>query len=327
MQMSRIRWTAAGLALVLGAVHVPRAAGQIVDEEGVGRLTIGGGIGVSLTSMSNVNSNLSVANIFLENEEIRSIDKVRSGLLTGLDVRYKLGQTPLLPDAGDEERISFMDRLSIGFTWGAVNSETGFEVSRATTRFYARSTTYYPYLLYHVPWFEQKLPRTSFYFGGGPLVLSSVAVEWAVGDSTTNNFIEEGDLSEIAGSSAASGSGLGAVVQVGSSFMLNSRFSLAMDVGYRYAKISNIEMERAQGQMKRFPGDDDGNGQTVIRRPGDWSVIDFFERSPEGRFEARFRPDPMEEGGCAGCPMYYTGGETEIDFSGFFTNLSFRIHF
>lgn len=319
------------LVPVLGAVALIASAApssaQVVDEEGVGRLSIGGGIGFLLPSMTDVNSNISVANVFLGREQIRGMDKVHQGLLTGADIRYKFGQTPLPPDA-EEETTGFMDRISVGFTWGAINTRSGFDVTRATTRFFSRATTYCPYVLYHVPWFEERLPRTSFYFGGGPLILTKVAVEWSIGDSTSNNFLDEGDLSEISGKAAATGSGTGLVLQTGGTFMLNSRFSVGVDAGYRLAKISNLELQNAVGQVKRFVGDDDPeNPDTVIRRPGDWSVIDFFKRSRSAQYEGRDRTDSTDEGGCADCPLYYSGGTTEVDFSGLFANLSFRVHF
>jgi hypothetical protein len=311
--------------LLLTAAVAPRAGAQIVDEEGVGKLTIGGMIGMGLTSMSDINQNLDVANVFLAREEVRSMDKIRSGILTGLDIRYKFAQTPREPDSDEEDSPSFIDRLAIGLTWGAVNTKSGFDVSRATTRFYARSTTFYPYLLYHLPWIEEKLERTTLYVGGGPLFLTGGSIEWALGDSTTNNFIDEGDLSEIAGQTRADGSGVGLVLQGGSSFMLNSTFSVALDAGYRFAKM-DVNLQEAEGQVKRFTGEDD-DGNTIVRRPGDWSVIDFYERRLDGEYDGRKREDPKDDGGCADCPLYYQGGPIEVDFSGFFAVLAFRVHF
>ncbi len=316
------------VGVVVAAAPLGSAHAQIVDEEGIGRLSIGGLIGMGLTSMSDVNQNIDVANRFLRTEEVRDMDHVNTGILTGLDIRYKFSQTPLVPDdeGNVDGEISFLQRFGLGFTLGAVNSESSFDVSRATTRFYSRATTYYPYLMWFAPWIEESLPRMTLYFAGGPLFLTGGSVEWALGDSTTNNFIEEGDLSEIAGSSRGTNDGVGFIVQAGSGFQLNSMFSVTLDVGYRAANTS-ATLTDAVGQDKRFTGDDDPDNITVVRRPGDWSVIDFWRRSPTGEFEGRNRPDDMEDGGCADCPLYYTGDAIDIDFSGFFASLSFRVHF
>jgi hypothetical protein len=314
------------LALALGAMP---ARAQLVDEEGVGRLTIGGGLGFQITSMSDVNDNFTVVNRALTLAGMRSVDNVKAGVVTNLDVRYKLGQTP--PEEPGEP-VPFMKRLSIGFAWGAINARSGFETTRAGTRFFTRSTTYYPYVLYHFPFLEDVAPRTSVYAGGGPLFLRAGTVEWSLKDMTINNFLPgpEGDLAEFSGKGKAKGSGTGLVLMGGGSFQLNQRFSIALDAGYRLAKLANVELQEAVGDTERFPGSD-VPGQTVIREPGDWAIIDFFMRDPNAVWDGRKRTDPKEQGGCSEngnpCPMYYGGGPLEVNYSGLFATLSFRVHF
>jgi hypothetical protein len=257
------------LTLLAGSVSA-----QLVEEEKVGRLTIGVGVGILLTSMTEVNRNIDVVNPFLNRDEIRSVDPVSDGVLTSLDIRYRLGNSP---KEDPDEAIGFLDRITIGFAWGAVNARTGLDdVSRARVRLYTRATTYYPFIMYHLPFLEKVAPRTQLLIGGGPIFLQNAYMEWELEDNTTNIFIPEGDISELAGISNASGSGIGGVLQASGTFMLNSTFSTAVDLGYRYGKISNLVLDNAQGQDKRFPGDDDPDSPDVVRRAGDWTVIDFF---------------------------------------------------
>lgn len=311
------------VAGILGMLAVPAGA-QLVDEEGVGRLTIGGGVGVLVPTMGAVNDNFGVVNPFLQRDEIRRLDKVKEGLLTHLDVRYRLGKTP--PEDPLEE-ISLRDRISIGFAWGAVNARSEInDITRVAVRFYTRSTTYYPYLLYHFPFFEQKVPRLQLTAGGGPWFLRSGYVEWKLNDMTTNIFLVDGDISELAGTAKASGSATGFVFQAGASYMLNHRFSVAADFGYRRAKMSNVHLDEAVGQDKRFPGDDNPDTQDVVRRPGDWAVIDFFMRDKNAEYNGTKRTDPTDVGGCQDCPLYYEGGPLEVDYSGPFVALTLRLH-
>ena len=316
-------WLALGLVLFTAGP----AAAQIVNEENVGRLSIGPSIGILLPAMGQVNDNLDVVNPFLAREDVVGLDHVNRALLTGLDIRYRLGNTP-------DTTETFMDRLSVGFNWGAINVHRQLEVTRADVRFYSRATTYSAYVLYHLPFLETKWPRTQLLVGGGPVYLSSGAVEWVLLDRTTNNFFTEiengvGDLSELTGKGEASGTGFGVNLQGGGSFMLNRRFSVGLDIGYRLAKISNLTLDEATGQDDlRFPNPDEVD---VNRQPGDWAIIDFFNRDPNTTYEGRNRNDPgdrePETGGCEDCPLYYRGGPLEIDYSGLFANLSFRAHF
>jgi hypothetical protein len=166
-------------------------------------------------------------------------------------------------------------------------------------------------------------------------------VQWSLADLTHNDFfttIENnvGDLFELSGQGEAKGSALGFALQTGGTFMLNRRFSLGVDLGYRLAKISNLEISQAIGQ-ERFLG----QTQDKVRRPGDWAIIDFFRRDPYAVFEGRARTDVQdpqnpEAGGCGDnpdtpeydpCPQYYRGGPLEVDYSGPFANLTFRAHF
>ncbi len=310
------------LVLVLGAMP---ARAQLVDEEGVGRLTIGGGLGFQLTSMSDVNRNFDIANRALAYGGMRTIDKMKVGVVTNLDVRYKLGQTP---SEEPGETVPFMKRLSVGFAWGAINARSGFSTTRAGVRFFTRSTTYYPYVLYHFPFIENVAPRTSLYAGGGPLFLKAGTVDWGLTDMSINNFLPgpEGDLAEFSGQGSATGTGTGLVLMGGGSFQLNHRLSVAVDAGYRMAKLANVALQEAVGDTERFNGSDIP-GQNVIREPGDWAIIDFFMRDPNAVWDGRKRTDPKDQGGCADCPLYYSGGPIEVDYSGLFATLSLRVHF
>ena len=218
------------LVLVLGAMP---ARAQLVDEEGVGRLTIGGGLGFQLTSMSDVNRNFDIANRALAYGGMRTIDKMKVGVVTNLDVRYKLGQTP---SEEPGETVPFMKRLSVGFAWGAINARSGFSTTRAGVRFFTRSTTYYPYVLYHFPFIENVAPRTSLYAGGGPLFLKAGTVDWGLTDMSINNFLPgpEGDLAEFSGQGSATGTGTGLVLMGGdrSSSTIGSRSPSTPDTGW-----------------------------------------------------------------------------------------------
>ena len=79
----------------------------------------------------------------------------------------------------------------------------------------------------------------------------------------------------------------------------------------------------------------------VIRDPGVWSVVDFFERDGGGEYKGSRRSDPKlqdeedEVGGGYGCgdpqkcreEPYFSGDPLEVDFSGPFSTLTLRVHF
>jgi hypothetical protein len=166
-------------------------------------------------------------------------------------------------------------------------------------------------------------------------------VQWSLLDETHNDFFTNiennvGDLFELSGQGEAKGTALGFALQGGGTFMLSGGFSVGVDLGYRFAKISNLEITKAVGQ-ERFGGTVQGQ----VRRPGDWAIIDFFRRDPNAEFEGRLRTDDQdpqnpEAGGCGDnpetpefdpCPQYYRGDPLEVDYSGPFANLSLRTHF
>src|SRR5262245_65876837 len=99
-------WFVLGL---VSLVAVPARA-QIVNEENVGRLTIGGGVGILLPSMGQVNDNIDVLNPFLAREEVRGLDQIKKALLTNLDIRYRLGNTPRTEPG---QNATVLDRLSV----------------------------------------------------------------------------------------------------------------------------------------------------------------------------------------------------------------------
>jgi len=310
-------WTVASLGLLLASVLAfGRASAQTIDEEPVGRLTIGGNIGVVLPSMSDVNDNFHVVNPFLNRDEIRNMDDINASLLTGLDLRLKL-----------------RDHLSIGFNWGAVAARSSIDVDRADVRFFSRATTYQANLYYHFPFIEAYSERTQLYVGAGLVFLRSGHVEWSLEDHTTNFFLVDGDISELSGKGVATADGNGYSFLVGGSFQLTTRFSIAVDTGYRFAKLDNLELQEVEGFRERFNIDQNDPTQDVFREPGDWAIWDFFFRDPNAQTnDGRRRTDPVvpgeEKTGCDGCPLYYgSGGPIEVDYSGPFTQVSFRVHF
>jgi hypothetical protein len=327
------RRLAAVVAVALSGIagFVPGARAQIVNEEAVGRLTVGAGLGILVPSMSDVDSNFRVVNGILQNHQLRSVKDVNEAVLSYLEVRYRLGRTP--PEEIGTE-ISFKDRISMGFSWGAINAESSFETEQADVLFYARATTYYPHVLYHLPFTEEKLPRLQVMAGGGPLLLRNAYIEWSVHDRTSNTpgFIVDGDLSELAGQSRASADGLGFIVQAASSFQLNKTFSLGLDLGYRFATLSDIQLNDASGEASRFSS---SGGDVIVRDPGIWSIVDFWKRSRDAEHKGSRRTDPKrpdeedeQGGGCAGCrDPYFEGGDIDVDFSGPFAAVALRVHF
>ncbi len=326
----RLTFPVAALVLLLAISLVRPGGAQLLNDEAVGRLTIGGTIGPQMTAMGDINDNLSVVNRFLQRDLIERVDKVKTGVSTGIDVRYRLGRTP--PE-DPEEAVTWKDRVTLGFAWGGLNADTGINVGSATVRLFTRTTTYTPYVLYHLPFLEKVDQRSQLYVGAGPIFMRSGYIEWKVRDKTRNNFLVDGDIAELTGSGTAKASGIGILLMTGASYQLSNRFSLAVDVGYRKARMSNVEITRGvtptEGNateawnIERFPGGE----ADVIREPGDWAIIDFFLRDPEARFGGKNRQDPEDDGGCEDCRLYYTGGPIDIDFSGPFTQLSFRVHF
>ena len=313
------RRTALCAAFVLaGLIAAPPAAAQYVEEEPVGRLTIGGNIGALFPGMGDVNENFSVINRFLARDDIRSLSDIDVALVTGLDVRLKL-----------------TDRFSVGGNWGAYNARSEFDVTRARVRFYSRTTTYQGSVLYHLPGVVNLQERAQAYVGAGLIYLRSGTVDYELQDKTTNFFLRDGDLAELSGKGKAYGDGSGFLVFVGGSFQLSGRFSVAADFGYRSAAIEDLELdgEEIEGYLERFGTvDDDDDDEDIFREPGDWAIYDFFLRDPNGEtVDGRKRTDPKvpEEDmtGCADCPIYFTGGPIEVDYSGFFTQIAFRIHF
>lgn len=314
-----LRILVVGAIAALGAGSwVSDAQAQFIDEEPVGRLTIGGIIGAQFPGMKDINDNISTVNRFLTIEEVRRMDDVNVALVTGLDVRYK-----------------FSDRFSLALTWGALNARSEFDVTRADMRFYSRATTYGANLLYHFPGVVEFNDRLQVYAGGGFMLLQNGLVEWQAIDNTTNFFLEEGNLSEMSGKGTATGSGSGLNLMVGGSFQMGARFSAAVDFGYRFGSLNNLELNDSEfeGLFERFGlGDPDDGEDEIIREPGDWAVYDFFLRDPNSTsFDGRKRTDPREDGleqtGCGDCPLYYTGGPIEVDYSGPYAQFSFRIHF
>ncbi len=332
MMRRMVRFTVpAVVVLLLSAVPLVRPAmAQLVNDEAVGRLSIGGSIGPQLTAMEDVNDNLGVVNRFLQRDLIARVDDLNVALSTGMDLRYRLGRTP--PE-DPEEAVTWKDRVTLGFAWGGLNADSGINVYSATVRLFTRTTTYTPYLLYHLPFLEKLEQRSQLYVGAGAIFMRGGYIEWKMRDYTGNNFLVDGDIAELTGSGKAEASGTGLLLMTGASYQLTKRFSVAVDMGYRKARMTNVKITQGETpvegtateawNIERFPGGEDD----IIREPGDWAVVDFFLRDPEARFDGRNRQDPADDGGCEGCPLYYTGGPIDLDFSGPFTQFSFRVHF
>jgi hypothetical protein len=319
----RLGFVALGFLLLA----LPGAAlAQFVDEEPVGRLTIGGTLGVVTSSMSDINDNLSVLDRTFTADEIRATDKINASLLSALDVRYRL-----------------TDWLSLGVQWGALQNRSEFNTTRLDQRFFSRATTYGINAYYHFQGVTDWNERLQVYVGGGFLLLRNGTIEFAVEDKTTNNFRydseppEWGDLAEFSGAAKAEADGAGFNLVVGSSYQLSGSFSVAMDLGYRLAKMSDLTVTEIEGfeagndwALERFASSD----TQQPREPGDWALWDFFLRDPnatlpDGRNRTDAKdPDNAGTTGCADCPLYYgSGGAVEIDYSGFVAALSFRLHF
>jgi hypothetical protein len=134
-------------------------------------------------------------------------------------------------------------------------------------------------------------------------------------DRTTEPaFRDDGDLIEFDGQGEVEGSGTGFQGLIGASYQVTSRVSFAGELGYRWAKITDLEVTRAEG-FERGVGELDPDR----REPLDQAVLDFFRR--EGR------PPDFPDQNIEGDPIpYYEGGPIELDFSGFMAQVGIRFH-
>jgi hypothetical protein len=330
-RMARFTFPAAVLASLTMMAVVRPAEAQLVNDEAVGRLSIGSAIGPQVASMKDINDNLTVVNGILRRGEVGPVGKVRVALSTGLDVRFRLGRTP--PE-DPETKVTWKDRITLGFTWGGLNAETGINTGDATVRFFSRTTTYTPYLLYQLPYLEKVDQRAGLYVGGGPVFMRNGYIEWKVRDYTHNNFLVDGDISELTGSGKARASGTGFMLMGGASYQLSHRFSVAVDMGYRRAKMTNVTITQGHTpgawNIEYFPNPAVGD---QVPDPGDWGIIDFFDRDPNAVYDGHKRTDPYDpsdpnNGGCSECRApWFKGGPINLDYSGPFTQFSFRVHF
>ncbi|TPW04209.1 MAG: hypothetical protein FD129_2938, partial [bacterium] len=94
--LTRPRWMT-GLALLFLGWPV-LASAQIVDEEDVGRFTLGGTIGFAGNSMGRFNENIDVVNHFLTTQGIplREADGFHGGATFMGEVRYRVSQRWIL---------------------------------------------------------------------------------------------------------------------------------------------------------------------------------------------------------------------------------------
>jgi hypothetical protein len=295
--------------IVLLSLFSARAGAEIVDEEEVGRLTIGLYFGYGGASMDAFNENIGVVNHFLTHQgiQIREADTFGGSANIEGELRYKFG-----------------DRFSVGVGVGNAESKSAFDVTFAAVDFYTRTTIWSVMGYYHLPFvqsaeaFAAVADRMSIYVGAGPLLLTKGRAHMRITDRTTEpSFNVDGDLIELDGQGDATGTGSGLQGVLGASYMLNSRFSFAGEVGYRVAKISDLELVKFEGDITDQEFED-------LREPGNDAILDFFRRE-RGAREARGIPENDIEGD----PIpYYSDfdGPLELDFSGVTLQAAFRIH-
>jgi opacity protein-like surface antigen len=296
----------AGLfAGVLVLVLLPaRAWSEIVDEVEVGHLTFGLQFGYGQTRMSEYNDNIDVLNNWINNQGdlLREADHLNgSGTIAG-ELRYKFG-----------------NRFSVGAGVGNAQAKSSFYVTFGDVNFFARSTVWSLMGYYHLPFvdnFGELADRMSIYVGAGPVLLTNGSTNMRIADRTREPFNVFGDLSELDGEGKGRGNGSGLQGLVGSSYQLTSRVSVALEVGYRYAKIKDLELSDIRGYETEVTGDPE-----EIREPGDEAILDFFRRDK--------RPAGLPDKDISGRDIpYYSdfGGPLELNFSGVQGHLAFRLH-
>lgn len=297
--------------VLLSALFLPALAdAQIIDEEEVGRLTIGGAIGYGGNSMSRYNENIGVVNHFITRQGVplREADDLNGGAIARAELRYKMSE-----------------RFVIGFGIGNAESKSAFDVQLGATNFYARSTLLMPALYYNLPFVQNSeafinvADRVNLYVGGGPIFYTNARTRMLIVDNSTEPvFNVDGDLGELDGEAEASGTGFGFQGLMGGSYQLTRTFSVALEAGYRIGKVSDLKIDRLMSFVR-----DDTENDPNRREYGDRTIEDFFER------DERPTDPPFPDRDIEGDPIpYYSDfdGPLDLDFSGVTVTIGLRMH-
>lgn len=296
-----------GLLILAIASPAPLRA-QIIDEEDVGRLTLGFMLGYSGNSMGRFNENIGVVNYFLTHQgiQIRPADKLNGGNSVRGEARYKLSES-----------------FSVGLGVAGTESQSGFSVTFGGVDFYSRATLWTPSLYYSFPFvrssskFESVADRLILYAGGGPVIIRNARAHMRITDRSREPFFdEEGDVSELSGRGDATGTGLGVQGLIGASYQLTRAISVVGEAGYRHARVTELTVKNVEGFIEPFTQLD-----PVPREPGDQAVYDFFDRKK--------RADGLPEEDINGAHIpYYSDfdGPLDLDFSGVVLQVGLRLH-
>jgi hypothetical protein len=308
MSKVRLGLLAALAAAVVLVVNPIPASSEIVDEEEVGRFTFGLHFGYTQVRMSEYNENIDVVNHWLTNQGIplREAEHLKGSSSIKGELRYKFGK-----------------RFSFGLGVGNTEAKSSFYVTFGDVNFYARSTVWSAMGYYHLPFVDnwgELADRMSLYVGAGPVLLTNGSTHMRIADRTTEPvFDQDGDLIELDGEGDGRGNGGGLQGIAGASYQLNSRFSVAAEVGYRSARINDLELSNVVGYDRDIAEEDPER-----REPLEGAILDFFRRPPGARGE---RGIPSEDIEGNHIPYYSDHeGPLELDFSGVLAHVSFRVH-
>lgn len=220
-----------------------------------------------------------------------------------------------------EIRYKFGNRFSIGVGVGNTEAKSSYSVTLADIDFYARSTVWSATAYYHLPFvdnFGVLADRMSLYVGGGPVLLRNGFTHMRIADRTMEpTFNVDGDLIELDGEGDAKGTGSGLRGLAGASYQLTSRISVAAEVGYRLARINNLELTHYEGYVRDIAKEDPKR-----REPLDQAILDFFNRDhrgeglPDQDIEKNHIPYYSDSG----------NGPLNLDFSGVQAHIGMRLH-
>lgn len=303
---TRARWL---LILSVFLLELPLvASAQIIDEEEVGRFTIGGMAGYAGNSMGRYNENIDVVNYFLTTQGIalREADGFNGGASGTAELRYRVS-----------------DRWIVGFGVANSESKSSFSVTLGEVDFHARSTLYIPSIYYVLPFvqssesFSSVADRMNLYLGAAPVFFTRARTQMRIVDRSNEPVFDiDGDLGELDGEGDADGTAIGLQGLLGISYQLTAALSLAGEVGYRYGKVTDLNVTKTEGYVR-----DDTESDENRREPGDQAIIDFFDR------EDRADGLPNEDIEGNEIPYYSDfADKLDLDFSGFLIQIGFRIH-
>lgn len=294
------------LALVLLGLPT-MASAQIIDEEDVGRFTLGATIGYAGNNMGRYNENIDVVNHFLTHQGIplREADGFSGGASILGEVRYRVS-----------------NRWIVGFGVANSESKSSFDVTLGAVDFHARSTLYIPSVYYVLPFvqssekFASVADRMNMYIGAGPVFFTRARTHMQIIDRSNEPVFDiDGDLGELDGEGNGSGTGVGLQGLFGVSYQLTAALSLVGEVGYRYGTVSDLDTSNVIGYIR-----DDTENDENRREPGIDAIINFFERDDREGV-------PPEDIAGNHIPYYSDyPDKLNLDFSGFLIQLGFRIH-